>query len=551
MFNGRFPFGRSYGSNDPAPAVVGGQRGSIYGVPDVRFNEDGRPFVPGNERQQPPTNMLLWRQSPAVGAQPPPDPINWRYRPWSSTPVQQDVYAPRAPIITRRFDRELPYVTTGMVGGAAQGPAVTSSTTKMRTTMTPETIVIEEMKIYDQKPCAWWLFVIVGLLMIVLGIMNIMWCWDNQYYCRFWTGVFLILIGIIGAIHRGNYVTKYKSWLYIVVGMITTAAVLVSSFLLLRSFIHQLIELAQWQVPEYIYTMEQRYSLLGINPMRNLTNWDYNIWVCFALDAIDIVLLILGFIVHASVLQVIDRFFNSHYAITRKVEPFCEPWLFNPWGQSSLGQAIIFIGFVLNGIPYGTFQTAFQNTYAGIWGGVLPLFAGILAALALKSCDKKRRLLNLLALLLELGSIVVSVVAIIFITLGISDNITTINQGQVMIITDFPRIMMVVSSFAFAIADMAAIVNVFYSLSLLIRLLYCFCTNCCGKDLTKTQAEHTVEETKYLDADKVVTRTSGPTPPLPPQEVSYPYSRPFIRRNNVMPAFDPYRPAGGRSFYMQ
>jgi hypothetical protein len=542
MLNGRFPFARSYGSNDPTGPTTGSR--AVYGVPDVRFNEDGRPLVPGGDRQQPPTNMLLWRQN--AGGQPAEPSTGWRYRPWSSSPQREDAYALRAPIITRRFDRELPYVTTGM---AVSTPGAQSSR-QVRTTMTPETIVIEEMKIYDDKPCAWWLFIVVGLLMIVLGILNIIWCWDYHYYCRFWTGIFLILAGIFGALHRGNYVTKWKSWTYIVIGSITTLLVLISSFLLLRSFIHQAIEIVQWHPLEYVYTQEQRYILMTENPNQNLTNWDYNIWVCFALDGVDIILLILGLIVHTSVLRVIDRYFNSNYVITRKVEPFCEPWLFNPWGQSSLGQAMIFIGFVLNGIPYGTFRVAFQDTYAGIWGGVLPLFAGIAAALTLKSCNRKRRILNIISIILELGSIVVSVIAIIFLTLGIADNITTINEGRVMIITDFPKGMMVVSSFAFAVADMAMIVNVFYSLSLLIRMLFCFCTNFCGKDLTKYDQQGTVEESKYLDVEKVVQKK--PQQQQQPQDATaaYPYSRPFIRRSTG-PIFDPYQPAGSRSFYMQ
>jgi hypothetical protein len=546
MFNGdRFNFTRPY-ANPEGPVGPVTNRG-LYGERDVRFNDDGRPLFPGNERQ--PTNMLLWRNN--NGGRPPQDqaqPDNWRYRPWSSS---QDVSQQRAPIITRRFDvgRELPYVTTGMplpdpIGGSSAAVGVTR---QVRTTMKPETIVIEEMKIYDQKPCAWWLFIIAGVIMFILGILNVVWCWEYDYYCRFWTAIFLVLVGIIGAVHKGDYIVKWKSWLYIVLGVITTAAVMVSSFFLLRSFIHQLIEIGQFGAVEYLATQEQRYALLAESPRVNLSSWDQNIWVCFALDAVDIALLIIGFIVLSSTLLVIDRFYNSHLVITKKVEPFCEPWLFNPWGQSSLGQAMLFIGFVLNGIGHGTLNDA---SYAGIWCGVVPLFAGVAAALSLKSCGVKHRILNIIATVLELGSIVVSIVAIILLVIGIADNVQTLVNGAVMIKTTFPQVMMVISSFTFALATLACVVNVFYSLSLLIRILYCFCTNCCGKDLTKAaaQKDEMVEETKYLDGGQ--TSKNNQEMKMRTEEISYPYGRPFIRRANI-PGFDPYQPAGSRPFYMQ
>ena len=53
------------------------------------------------------------------------------------------------------------------------------------------------------------------------------------------------------------------------------------------------------------------------------------------------------------------------------MEPFCEPWLFNPWGQSSLGQAQIFIGLVLLYSVHGTLEYPWQTTGAPIWAGII------------------------------------------------------------------------------------------------------------------------------------------------------------------------------------
>ena len=51
----------------------------------------------------------------------------------------------------------------------------------------------------------------------------------------------------------------------------------------------------------------------------NLTNWDYNIPVCIGLDSLQFLLSIVGFTVLASTIYIIDRYFNSHYVIHRKV----------------------------------------------------------------------------------------------------------------------------------------------------------------------------------------------------------------------------------------
>ena len=58
---------------------------------------------------------------------------------------------------------------------------------------------------------------------------------------------------------------------------------------------------------------------------------------------------------------------------------------------------------------------------------------------------------------------------------------------DVMILTIWPRIMMVVSSLLFAISDLSCIVNVFYSVSLLFRIFRCVCTNFLGRDWTSDE----------------------------------------------------------------
>jgi len=68
----------------------------------------------------------------------------------------------------------------------------TTTVTQQRVAVPPTTsdsLVIEEMKVYDERPLWWWLFILVGVLLIVLGVLNVLWCMELHYYCRFWTGI--------------------------------------------------------------------------------------------------------------------------------------------------------------------------------------------------------------------------------------------------------------------------------------------------------------------------------------------------------------------------
>ena len=60
-------------------------------------------------------------------------------------------------------------------------------------------------------------------------------------------------------------------------------------------------------------------------------------------------------------------------------------------------------------------------------------------------------------------------------------------DADVMIRSDWPIQMMVASSVLFAISDISCIINVFYSLSLLFRIFFCVCVNCCGRDWTRQE----------------------------------------------------------------
>jgi hypothetical protein len=176
---------------------------------------------------QGPSNRLFWR-----GGEPPQSAglNNFRYRPWSRTVVTDPSMGPIVPRrvegvqvsgapLGRRFYQppiidELPYTPAARVAGlpvtslgemGASSSAVTSRSVK--TTMSPETIVIEEMRVYDTKPCCFWLHLVVGLLMIGVGVANVIVCFDYLYYCYFWTG---IAVSILRTFCHSNVLFRSK-----------------------------------------------------------------------------------------------------------------------------------------------------------------------------------------------------------------------------------------------------------------------------------------------------------------------------------------------------
>jgi uncharacterized membrane protein HdeD (DUF308 family) len=466
------------------------------GAANVTYNDDGRLNIGAPQSVAAPapagrSSNFFWRSNDAATTQ--NTRTRWSFLPWNRGGAQTTTYGTgvaTAPLVTRtRYD------DYSVMPGLGYREYMRPEPTRQQTVVTErrmalpaaqsDQLVVEEMKVYTQHPPWWWLFIIDGILLIILGVINILFCVDMHYFCRFWTGAMLIIFGILGAIHRGDYYRrKWKSYFHIIFGILTAAAVYACLAFAMSTFCHQLIEIAQFNDKDaYIAEMKFRYEWLQIKPWIILNDdVETNIWVCFALDGITLILLTIGFLVLTSVCYVIDRFYNSNWVITRKVEPFCSPSIFNPWGQVSLGQAQIFIGMVLNASVHGNNLFLWQRTYAPVWSGIIPIVAGIFTALSLKSCGLKHRCWNWTSIILELISAIVSIIAIILVVVGMIQNIQTLQESTVMNYTDFANRMMLASTFLFCISALACLVNVFYSIALLIRLIICVC---CSKNETR------------------------------------------------------------------
>ena len=51
------------------------------------------------------------------------------------------------------------------------------------------TTVVEERIIPTERPALWWLFIVDGILLLIAGILQIIFCIDFHYYSRVWAGI--------------------------------------------------------------------------------------------------------------------------------------------------------------------------------------------------------------------------------------------------------------------------------------------------------------------------------------------------------------------------
>lgn len=448
------------------------------GDPNVTYGGSGKPLISHDASHR----LFRWRDTNAPVDQPQPT-SRWSFLPWSSPTRSTKASSiehqrDTGVIVTSRNDyRSKMMVNEAPVWLGSPQDVIYPSKANL------EAVVVDEMKAYNDRPFLFWLFIVDGIALIVLGILSLLWClsWDLMCYSRFWTGILLVLFGMAGAIHNGDYYKSlWKSWLFIVLGVINAAAVMACTSFTLDTFCHQLIEVIQFNNwAKYLWEMTYRIQNLPDYPRSNLSNlpdWpNANVITCFAMDGIQVVILMLAFLAVTSLLLVIDRFYNSHFVITRMVEPFCEPRLFNPFTQVTMGQAQVFIGFVLQASVHGANIKLWQQTYAPVWAGIIPCLAGVFTALSLKSCGLKHRNLNVLSLILQLLTIVGSVIAIVLVTIGMYENYQTLGTTPVMTYTGFAQRLIVASIFIFCISDITCIVNIFYAVALLIRLIICIC----------------------------------------------------------------------------
>lgn len=157
--------------------------------PNVTYGISGEPLISDHAAGR------LFRSTDTYSpADQPQQTSRWSFLPVgslarSTKAFQIDSQCNSTAIITRRNDCRPTMLTdeAPVLSGSPQHIVYTS-----RAHM--EAVVVDEMKVYHDRPLLFWLFIVDGVALIVFGILSLLWClsWDIMHYSRFWSGILVI-----------------------------------------------------------------------------------------------------------------------------------------------------------------------------------------------------------------------------------------------------------------------------------------------------------------------------------------------------------------------
>ncbi|KAK2146130.1 hypothetical protein LSH36_630g01056 [Paralvinella palmiformis] len=235
---------------------------------------------------------------------------------------------------------------------------------------------------------------------------------------------------------------------------------------------HVTLQITEEGSSTFVLSEESKMQRYNIWPNIKLgKTYRDNIWVCYSLDWIVIVLLVACFAILSSTVIIANNYYNTRQEYRREVEPFCRPQLFNPFGQISMGQAIAFVGICLKTTVHGNITIEWQDYWISVWVAILPMASGAVTAIALKRVGlSKHKLLVIIGAVLQFITLIVTIAAIVISTIALSDNIKALNPGP-MATTSYSKSLLTASVFMFAINDIVLLVGLIYALALFIRLI--------------------------------------------------------------------------------
>lgn len=472
-------------------------RGVKGGNPGVFYDGEGRPHYSGREASSFPRDTSQWKTELR-----PDDYIHYDPTRRSDRTPRSKPYSLESPssqtktVITKRYDD---YRTGGpimstvyrdrdvreTVGGGGGG--------YVEKYQREGTVILEERIVSHERPWAWPLFLVDGLLLLICGILTLLFCIEDYYYTQIWVPILLFIFAIAGALHRGIYRGsggRWRNWLYIIMGILTVIGLNFCAAMVLIRLNHVNIQLLEYGpkgpdgfIPEEILRMN-RYSLTP-QILLNDPELETNIWACYAIDWVTLVLVCIGFGSLSSVVIIGNNYYNSNAVYRREVEPFCRPSLFNPFGQVQLGQAVIFTGMILKTAAHGNYSIRWQDTWAPVWAGIFPVVAGLLAAYALKRVELRWGLvLIILAAVMEFLSFAACGAVIGLIAFGLYEVVDSFDS-QTLAVTIFSDGLLTWSVVLFILALGVLVVSVIYSIALFIRLLYEGCCRESSRDTTR------------------------------------------------------------------
>jgi len=251
-------------------------------------------------------------------------------------------------------------------------------------------------------------FIIIGIFLLACGVIKLMVSWWHSYFCALWTGFIILILGLIGVSHKGNYFSKSKSIPFIIFGNLSAicAAITVTlSTSVLNPLIVNMVldttakEIVQGQ--SINFTRMDRAFAIQIEP-------EPMVWITIAVDGIIIFFSSLSLFSMSYTTVALNNHWEAVYKFTGECDHRGNPSSFNPVSHILLGLAHFYVAAVANAFWASEVQHYFFIFIAPL--GVM--FAGYLNLSYGKRPDLRE--LGLISLVVNILVIVVLAIAIIF-----------------------------------------------------------------------------------------------------------------------------------------
>lgn len=85
----------------------------------------------------------------------------------------------------------------------------------------------KELKLSEEK-LPGIIFIIISIILLALAIVKIVVSYWHSYFCALWTGLIILMLGLVGASHKGNYFSRPKNIAYTILAMLSSVCAILT-----------------------------------------------------------------------------------------------------------------------------------------------------------------------------------------------------------------------------------------------------------------------------------------------------------------------------------
>lgn len=313
------------------------------------------------------------------------------------------------------------------------------------------------------------IFLIVGSLLIIVGILRLLICVWHEFGNGIWAGSPILCLGIVGWFHQRKYSDVVLNSLYILFGILSSIGVMIASAFTLSVLVPTIYQLLTSDVQSVYAAVSFSNNNNHTLPELNIPN---EVTLTLVLDFMTLLLLAVGFYSQTATVIAIDNYWNTNYDLTSDCDHRGNPRFFNPLEQMTVGQMAIFVGIVeMTMIDYISKDPG-QNGWTMVWDGVVIIFAAFMSMCFGKRVDRK--LMGVVAIICELLALLSCTLACIFTTVAISSVALESNQKPPTV----NKVELISLVFIESIYNLVMVVNIVFIVGIVFRQCQQVCSCC-------------------------------------------------------------------------